>query len=162
MTLANNAKTTLYEKDYYLWLEQVAAQLRTGDLDAIDLENLIEEIEDLGRSEKRQISSYLMRLCEHLLKVKYCEAERESCFRGWDVEISNFRLQIQKRLKESPSLNQYLQEVYGEEYHNGRKLFLKASGLDTSTVPEEPVFTLAEAIAEDWLPWQPEKVQETS
>lgn len=157
MTLANNAKTSLYEKDYYLWLEQVAAQLRTGDLDALDLENLIEEIEDLGKSEKRQVSSYLMRLCEHLLKIKYWETERESCFRGWDVEIANFRLQIQKRLKESPSLNQYLQEIYEGEYKNGRKLFLKASSLDTSTVPKEPAFALADALSEDWLPWHPGK-----
>jgi hypothetical protein len=152
MTVANKAKTSLYDKDYYLWLEQVARQLRTGDLDALDLENLIEEIEDLGRSEKRQISSYLMRLCEHLLKVKYWQAERERCFRGWDVEIANFRLQIQKRLKDSPSLKPYLQEVFREEYQNGRKLFLKASGLDTPTIPEEPPFTLAEALTEDWLP----------
>jgi hypothetical protein len=158
MTLANNAKTSLYEKDYCLWLEKVSAQLRAGDLDTLDLENLIEEIEDLGRSEKRQISSYLMRLCEHLLKVKYWETERESCFRGWDVEIANFRLQIQKRLKESPSLNQYLQEIYEEEYQNGRKLFLKASGLDASTISKEPAFTMAEALSEDWLPWYPEKV----
>jgi hypothetical protein len=157
MTLANTTSTSLYEKDYYLWLEQAAKQLRAGDFGALDLENLIGEIEDLGRSEKRQVSSYLMRLCEHLLKVKYWETERESCFRGWDVEITNFRLQIQKRLKESSSLNQHLQEIYEEEYHNGRKLFLKASGLNASTIPEEPAFTLAEALTEDWLPWHPEK-----
>jgi len=158
MTLADNATTSLYGKDYYLWLEQVAKQLQERNFSALDLENLIEEIEDLGRSEKHQLSGYLMRLCEHLLKVKYWEAEREKCFRGWDVEISNFRLQIQKRLKESPSLHQYLQEIFVEEYQNGRKLFLKASGLDTPTVPEKPVFTLAEALTEDWLPWYSEKV----
>lgn len=60
----------LYDKDYQLWLEQTIAQLQTQDFSDIDLENLIEEIKSLGKRDKRAICSYLMRLCEHLLKVK--------------------------------------------------------------------------------------------
>ncbi len=73
---------SLYETDYQLWLDQTVAQLQSHDFGNIDLENLIEEIESLGRSDKRAISSYLMRLCEHLLKIKYWEVERKTCFRG--------------------------------------------------------------------------------
>ncbi len=148
--------TSLYDADYQLWIDRTVAQLKAGNFSDLDLENLIEEVESLGRSEKHAISSYLMRLCEHLLKIKYWEAERDSCFRGWDVEIANFRLQIQEHLDASPSLKLSLKDNFLRQYGNGRKLFLKASKLNASLIPEEPDFTLEQALDEDWLPWQPE------
>lgn len=146
----------LYDADYQLWLDHTVAQLKAQDFNNLDRENLIEELESLGRSEKHAISSYLMRLCEHLLKLKYWESERESCFRGWDLEIANFRLQIQEQLETSPSLKSFLKENFFKQYGRGRKLFLKASRLNGSLVPDEPDFTLEQALDEDWLPWQPE------
>jgi hypothetical protein len=143
---------SLYETDYQLWLDKTAAELRSQDFSNLDLENLIEEIESLGKSEKHAISSYLMRLCEHLLKLKYWESERESCFRGLDLEVTNFRLQIQAQLEISPSLKSFLQDNFLKQYQNGRKLFLKASRLDSRIIPEEPDFTLEQALDEDWLP----------
>jgi hypothetical protein len=88
---------------------------------------LIEEIESLGRSEKHAIASDLMRLCEHLLKIKYWEAEREMCLRGWKREVINFRLQIQDELESSPSLRSFFQDIFVKQYKNGRKLFLNAA-----------------------------------
>lgn len=154
MIMKTEVKTSLYETDYLLWLDKIMAQLRVGDFINIDLDNLIEEIEDFGKSEKHAVASYLMRLCEHLLKVKYWESERENCLRGWEAEIANFRLQIQRRIKSSPSLKNYLQDNFSLEYDNGRKIFLKASGLEANFIPEQPGFTLEQALEEDWLPWQ--------
>lgn len=148
--------TTLYDEDYQLWLDRTAAQLRTRDFSNLDLENLIEEIESLGRSDKRAISSYLMRLCEHFLKLLYWKTERQPCFRGWKLEVANFRLQIQVILQDSPSLTNYLRDNFILAYLNGRKLFLNASELDARLIPEEPEFSLEQALDEDWLPWQPE------
>ncbi len=130
-------------------------QLKAQEFRQIDLENLIEEIESLGRSEKRAISSDLMRLCEHLLKIKYWESEREYCFREWDLEVANFRLQIQELLETSPSLKLFLQDNFSKQYQNGRKLFLKASELSDKLIPVEPWFTLEQALDKDWLSWQP-------
>lgn len=155
MSLETELKRSLYEIDYQLWLDQTLVQLRSRNFSAIDLENLIEEIEDLGRSDRRAISSYLMRLCEHLLKLNYWESEREMSFRGWNLEITNFRIQIQEQLETSPSLKEFLQESFSKQYKNGRKLFLKASELEVTVVPEDPDFTLEQALDEDWLPWQP-------
>jgi Domain of unknown function DUF29 len=143
---------SLYDIDYQIWLDQTVAQLRSQDFSNIDLENLIEEIESLGKSDKRAISSYLMRLCEHLLKMKYWDVERETCFRGWKLEVVNFRLQIQAILKDSPSLKTYLNHHFTLEYQNGRKLFLNASELNAKLIPEAPEFTLEQALDEDWLP----------
>ncbi len=153
--LTANTPTSLYEQDYHLWLEQTLTQLRLGKFTHLDLEHLIEEMEDLGKSEKRSISSYLMRVCEHLLKIKYWESERDRCFRGWDTEVTNFRIQIQRSLQNSPSLKNYLSEHFELEYRNGRTLFLKVSGLDASLIPEQPCFSLEQALDEGWLPWQP-------
>ncbi|MGP1385423.1 MAG: DUF29 domain-containing protein [Thainema sp.] len=147
---------SLYDTDFQLWIEQTVEQLRDRNFSQLDLENLIEEIESLGRSDKRAISSYLMRLCEHILKLKYWESERERCFRGWLVEITNFRLNIQAILDDSPSLRNYLDEKFMLEYQRARKLFLKASELNANLIPEEPDFTLEQALDEDWLPWQPQ------
>jgi hypothetical protein len=78
----------LYDTDYQLWLEQTVAQLQSQHFSDLDLENLIEELTSLGKSDKRAIASYLMRLCEHLLKIKYWQTERDHCFRGWDLEVT--------------------------------------------------------------------------
>jgi hypothetical protein len=149
-------RPSLYDTDYQLWLDQTVAQLKVQDFSQIDLENLIEEIESLGRSEKRAISSYLMRLCEHLLKIKYWDSEREMCLRVWKREVINFRLQIQDELEASPSLRSFLQDVFAKQYKNGRKLFLNASELDAKLIPETPDFTLEQVLDEEWFPWQPE------
>ncbi|WP_448571677.1 DUF29 domain-containing protein [Trichothermofontia sp.] len=148
--------TSLYDTDYQLWLNHTVAQLKAQDFSNLDLENLIEEIESLGRSEKHAISRYLMRLCEHLLKIKYWESEREMCLRGWKREVINFRLQIQEGLETSPSLKSFVQDSFSKQYKNGRKLFLNASDLNASLIPQEPDFTLEQALDEDWFPWQPE------
>ena len=143
---------SLYDQDYHLWLEQTLIQLRSHNFEGVDLDHLIEELESLGKREKRAISSYLMRLCEHLLKIQYWEAERERCFRGWNTEITNFRIEIAEELESSPSLNVFLEEIFVKQYQNGRKLFLKASELDEGLIPYSPKFTLEQALDENWLP----------
>jgi hypothetical protein len=143
---------SLYDTDYQIWLNKTLTQLQSHDFENIDLENLIEELISLGKSDKNAISSYLMRLCEHLLKVKYWETEREQCLRGWNLEILSFRIQIQEKLEDSPSLRNFLQDNFTKQYKNARKLFLQASGLDTAIVPENPCFTLDQALEEDWNP----------
>lgn len=151
------AKTSsLYDIDYQLWLDQTVAQLKAREFSQVDWENLIEEIESLGKSDKRAILSYLIRLCEHLLKVKYWESEREACFKGWVQEISNFRLEIDLLLQDSPSLKPFLRENFMAAYQKARKNLLKVSLLTTDLVSEEPSFTLEQVLDEDWLPWQPE------
>ncbi len=153
MTSQVNVKpSSLYDTDYQLWLDQTLMQLRSHNFTNLDLDNLIEEIEGLGRSEKHAISSYLRRLCEHLLKIEYWDSERETCLRGWRLEVRNFRLQIQEHLEASPSLKSFLEDIFAKQYKNGRKLFLDASELNAQLIPEEPNFTLEQALDEDWLP----------
>ncbi len=157
--MQSNAKVktpSLYNTDFQLWLDQTVDQLKAQAFSQIDWENLIEEIESLGKSDKRAMVSYLIRLCEHLLKVKYWESERETCFKGWAQEINNFRLEIELLLKDSPSLQPFLEENFTSAYQRARRNFLKVSPLTTDLISEAPSFTLKQALDEDWLPWQPE------
>ncbi len=148
--------TSLYDQDFQLWLDQTVAQLKAQDFSSLDLENLIEEIESLGRSDKRAISSCLMRLCEHLLKIKYWETERQTCLRDWMLEISTFRSEIELILQDSPSLNQFLDQKFPSVYQKTRSNFLKVALLPAGSISETPDFTLEQALDEDWLPWKPD------
>jgi Domain of unknown function DUF29 len=95
---------TLYDQDYYLWLRTTINQLRTGKFSAVDLENLLEELETISRSQKRTIANLLIKLFVHLLKFKYWDSERERNQGHWQGEIRTFRREIKDELKDSPSL----------------------------------------------------------
>jgi Domain of unknown function DUF29 len=96
------AKQSLYEIDYALWVDDTVIKLKAGDFDHLDIENLIEEIEDLGRSQKKELKTCLAILLEHLLKRLYVEMPQE--FNGWQRTIREQRRQIKFELEDSPSL----------------------------------------------------------
>ena len=104
LPLTTNNLSSLYEQDYYLWLEATAQILRQGQLSALDVANLLEEIEDMGRSEKRAVYSNLKILLLHILKYNY-QAEKRS--NSWVASIVKHRQRIKKAFKESPSLQPY-------------------------------------------------------
>jgi hypothetical protein len=76
----NPLSPTLYEQDFALWIEKTVGQLKAGDFAEIDLENLIEEVESLGRQEKRELENRLTTLLEHALKRRY--VLMPDCYRG--------------------------------------------------------------------------------
>ena len=102
MTQTISPPKTLYEVDYLLWTEETIAKLKARDFDQVDLENLIEEIEDLGRSQKRELKQRLKTLLEHLLKRLYVTMPQE--YNGWERTIREQRQQIKLELMDSPSL----------------------------------------------------------
>lgn len=137
----------LYDTDYNQWVEQTAKQLREGQFDCVDWDNLIEEIEDMGKSQRRALESLLTRLLEHLLKLSYWEAEKERSGNHWASEIVNFRYQINKRLKESPSLKTQMESMYAEVFPVAVKSVSKLFGL-----PPDAHISLKQALDDDWFP----------
>ena len=95
-------KTSLYEQDFLLWSEETVAKLRARDFENLDLANLIEEVESLGRSNRKELSSRLVRLLEHLLKRMYVKLPEN--YRGWEDTIRHQRLELKLLIKDSPSL----------------------------------------------------------
>lgn len=149
-------KTTpqsLYQQDFNLWLNETVQKLKSGSFEEIDLENLIEEVEDLGNSNKHALSSYMRQLLRHLLKIQYWESERDYCLRGWNAEVTNFRFEIGSILRRNPSLRSQCTETFEEEYQNSRKIFIEESQVNPTFVPELPPFELEKALDPNWQPW---------
>jgi len=143
---------SLYETDYNLWVLEMVEKLKKQEFSGLDLANLIEEVEDLSRRDKRKIESLCMKLIEHLLIFKYWQAEKARNRGHWQREIKNFRKQIARILEDSPSLRGYLQERFSRCYKDGRELSADHSQLPLSTFPEEPIANLDQILDEDWLP----------
>jgi hypothetical protein len=100
----------LYETDFLLWTEETIAKLKARDFDHVDLENLIEEIESLGKSDKKEIKSRLTTLLAHLLKRIYVNMPQE--FNGWERTIRNQRTDLELALMDSPSLKAIWNEAF--------------------------------------------------
>ncbi len=151
-TQAQSFSSVLYEQDYALWLEVTANQLRQGEFSVVDIDNLIEEIESMGRSEKQAIESLLIILLVHLLKLAYWEAERERNENHWITEIATFRVQIRRRMKKSPSLKPYIQNMFEECYEDAREIVTRKNMIEPSLIPITPVLTFEQTLDKDWFP----------
>lgn len=142
----------LYDADYNKWVEETVKQLQKKDYAAVDWDNLIEEVADLSGRERDKLESLLTVLFEHLLMIAYWESERDYNLRGWLGEIQNFRIQIRRLLKKSPSLKSYLVFIFDECYLDARKITIKKTGLNSEIFPLSPIATLDEILEDDWLP----------
>jgi hypothetical protein len=149
MTTQLSKTTNLYDNDYLQWLENIVNCLKNKDFDHLDLENLIEEIETLGRSEKRELESRLTVLLMHLLKYKYQPSKRSN---SWLFTIREQRLRILKAFKDSPSLKNYFQNIFSEIYSDARALASDETGLTIDTFPENSPFNIELILNFDWLP----------
>ena len=113
MTQAKTRKSlnaSLYETDFLLWTEETVAKLKAKDFDHVDFENLIEEIESLGRSEKKEVRNRLKTLLEHLIKRIYVDMPQE--FNGWERTIREQRAEIRVELNDMPSVKRFWEELF--------------------------------------------------
>ncbi|MEA5508900.1 DUF29 domain-containing protein [Crocosphaera sp. UHCC 0190] len=151
MTLINpnTSLKVLYETDFNLWLETIANLLKNGQLDQLDIDNLIEEIEGMSRSEKDALESNLRILLMHLLKWQYQQSKRSN---SWLYTIREHRKRIQKAFKKSPSLKPYFNDIFAESYQDARELAADETGLDIKIFPHNCPFIKVDVINSDYLP----------
>ena len=142
-------RPSLYERDFYLWLERQAELLREGRVGELDVANLLEEIEDMGRSEKRAIENNLIVLLTHLLKYQSQPDQRSS---GWRGSIVEHRRRLRKLLRESPSLGRYAHAIFAECYADSCEQASAEAGLPVATFPEQCPYTLDQALDPGFLP----------
>ncbi len=143
------SQKSIYETDFVGWVETTVEQLRTQDYANVDWENLIEEIEDMGKSEKRAIYSNLKILLLHLLKYRYQPEKRSN---SWLASMVEHRQRIKKAFKESPSLQPYFTEIFNECYQDARELAAAETGMAIDEFPAETPFTHEEVLNSDYLP----------
>ncbi|OYD98040.1 hypothetical protein CDG76_04285 [Nostoc sp. 'Peltigera membranacea cyanobiont' 210A] len=138
-----------YKADFNLWIEQTAQLLRSHRWHEVDVEYLIEEVEGLGKSERRSIASQLTRLLLHLLKWQYQPQRRSD---SWLDSITDSRTQIKLAIEDSSSLKSYPTEQLEESYQRARRQAAKQTGMLISVFPEEYPYSLELVLDEDWLP----------
>jgi hypothetical protein len=147
-----SANNTLYEEDFYLWLQDTKKKLKEHDFQNLDLANLVEEIEAMGRSEKRELENRLITIIEHLLKLLYWTSENDYNARGWRVTVIEQRRQVQRLLQDSPSLKRFLSEIWLNCYQVAREDSLKKYQLSSEIFPIEPPFTIEDILNSNYLP----------
>lgn len=124
----------LYETDFYAWANEQAALLRAGKLAAADIEHIAEEIESMGRTEKRELANRLVVLLLHLLKWQFQPVRRGS---SWEATIRVQRRDLDVHLKDNPSLNAKVGEVIEQAYGNALIQAADETGLPETTFPAE-------------------------
>jgi hypothetical protein len=129
----------LYDTDFYAWTLEQSELLQQGKWHALDIENLVEEIESLGKQEKRELENRLGVLIGHLLKWIY-QPNLQS--KSWQVTIRVQRRQIQRHIQQNPSLKFYLSEAIAVGYDLGLELFFKETQLLDVDLSEECPFTV--------------------
>ncbi len=141
----------LYETDFHRWLIENANMLRTGRLSEADLANIAEELDDMGRSERRALASHLGILLLHLLKWQFQPSHRSSSWRG---SIYNARRSIHKLLSESPSLRNRIPELIDDEYRHAQFLAANETGLPESLFPNKCPYTVGQTLDQNAWPEQ--------
>lgn len=141
-----NSDSSRYDRDYYQWLLLTIQQLQNQEYAVVDWDNLLEELEGLAKSQKRELKSRLLVLIEHLLQLKYWGKERDYNGRGWRNTIIEQRRQIQIVLDDSPSLQPILADLFEQCYKMARQDTSQKTGLDIQVFPDSPPFSLEEVL----------------
>jgi hypothetical protein len=138
-----------YEKDFYSWTQEQAELLKNGRYSELDIDNLIEEVESMGRSEKRELESRLTILLLHLLKWKYQEVRRS---RSWQLSIDEQRIQFEETLNENPGLKPQLEEIVKKAYKLAVIKAARETKISKSVFPESCPWKLAQFIEDGFYP----------
>ncbi|MEB3312228.1 MAG: DUF29 domain-containing protein [Snowella sp.] len=150
--------SSLYDQDFQLWIEQTIKQLENSDFEQLDRQHLIEELADLGKSEKRALESNLMILLAHLLKLKVQSDAPAMMQQSWLNSVDENRKRIQKSLKATPSLNvalaNLIESAYPDAYQlaikEGKRAKLGVNTPDESAYPMNCPFSITEILDEDF------------
>jgi hypothetical protein len=121
-----------YDQDFYGWTQEQADLLKAGRLDDLDIANLIEEVESMGRNEKRELQGRLTVLLVHLLKWQYQPARRG---RSWQLTIEAQRENCFDVLDDNPSLKPKLDAILLRSYSKARIMASQETGMDKNDFP---------------------------
>lgn len=139
----------LYQKDYYGWLQENARLIREGRFSEIDAENIVEELESMGKSEKRELSSRLTVLLMHLLKWQHQAVKRST---SWRNTIAVQRIDVQELLEDSPSLKSEIADKIAVAYEKAKLAAEVETGIEKNNFPPECPFSLEQILDENFLP----------
>lgn len=140
---------SLYERDFYTWTVETARALRAGNVAEVDLCHLAEEVEDLGKRDRREVMNRAAVLVAHLLKWGHQPLKRS---RSWHATVQTQQGKLRRVLRDSPSLRRYLGEHWDEVYTAAVLYASRDTGLAPETFPRACPFTPEQAIEGDLEP----------
>ena len=135
---------THYDQDTYAWALEQAALLRSGKMDQLDVEHLAEEIESMGKSERRALISQLARLLMYLLKWEY-QPDRRS--RSWRLTIQDAQVKAARLLADNPSLKAALPDLMASAYDDARRAAAIETDMEPDAFPDTCLYSFDEAMA---------------
>ena len=138
-----------YEQDFYSWTQEQAELLKNGRFSELDIANLIEEVESMGRGEKRELESRLTCLLLHFLKWKYQEIRRK---RRWQLSIDGQRIQFEQILSENPGLKSALDEIIEKAYRLAVIQAALKTKITMAVFPECCPWTLTQLLEDGFYP----------
>ncbi|MGY2802552.1 DUF29 domain-containing protein [Thermostichus sp. MS-CIW-25] len=141
----------LYDRDFYAWTQEQAALLKSGQWDQLDIPNLVEEIETLGRQERRELVNRLGILVGHLLKWQFQPQQRS---KSWTATIIEQRQEVQELIADNPSLKSYLVEAMNKAYQKSVLLVVKETPLSLDDLPAQCPYTLDQVMDPNFYPEQ--------
>jgi hypothetical protein len=150
------AAQSLYDRDFFAWTQRQAALLQRAALGEptadLDFRNLAEEIESLGKRDRRALASQIARITEHLLKLQYSRAEEPRP--GWESSVDVHRSKAWRILADSPGLQAEMGTMLPESYADGRRFAARMlrTELDPTALPEVSPYSLDEILDRDWWP----------
>ena len=146
-----NRLSVSYDEDFNGWIEQTTDLLKARRFEALDIDNLIDELESTSKRDKRKILSRLKVLLIHLLKWQYQPSQRSA---SWGTTIGNNREEITQILQDSPSLKGYPTTVLAQAYRSARRNAASETGLPIESFPEDCPFAIASILDDAFSPQQ--------
>jgi hypothetical protein len=146
---------TSYDEDVIAWANEQAALLRAGKLSAIDIEHIAEEIEDVGKSEQRELANRMAVLLSHLLKWEF-QSERRGT--SWEATIHTQRNSIERRIRKTPSLKASLNDPdwWADAWDDAVEAASKETGLSYTTFPETCPWSMEQTLDPTFFPDRPQ------
>ena len=146
--ITQNQLQQLYEIDDYLWLEETIKVLKNKDLENLDIDNLIEELESLGRSELNKVRSLLKQIIIHILLLEYWQEEYDRNCSHWKGEIIAFRDDLNNSL--TTTLKNKLVQELDHIYNVALKVVVQKTGLASNLFPDNCPYSLEQLLDDNW------------
>ncbi|MCB8777265.1 DUF29 domain-containing protein [Planktothrix agardhii 1806] len=140
---------TLYETDDAEWLQETVKLIKNHQFEQLDIENLIEELEDLGKEKKNAVVSLLEQIIRHLLLLQYWTGEADYNRVHWEEKIYSFRVQLRRKI--TTNLRNYLDSEFESIYQDALG-FVKIKTQNSVNFPPECPYTLEQLLDINWFP----------
>ena len=147
-TILDPPSEQLYEQDFWLWTQTMVEALKSGNFSQLDWVNLAEEVESLGRSDRRELQSRLTVLLMHLLKWQFQSDMRSGSWRG---TLAEQRIRILKLLQESPSLRSFFEASIDECYDDAKVKASEETGLVMAIFPVRCSYAIEDILRIEFL-----------